>query len=52
MTDNDVCHVAPDFFTLSGTNIMLGRETWLMFSEETCQAHFELGKTEMAPDLG
>lgn len=27
---------------------MLGRETWLMFSEETCQAHFELGKTEMA----
>ena len=25
---------------------MLGRETWLMFSEETCQAHFELGKTD------
>ena len=35
MTYNDVCRVAPDCFPKRDRNIMLGRDTWLIFSEET-----------------
>ena len=35
MTYNDVSRVAPDCFPKRDRNIMLGRDTWLIFSEET-----------------